>query len=189
MKKITLFMIALSVSAISFAQTWTSDKPHSRLGFAVTHLGINEIDGAFKSFTATVTASKDDFSDGVIDLSADISSISTDVDQRDTHLKSADFFDATTFPTLTFKSTSFKKVGANKYEATGNLTLHGVTKPVTLEATLVGSTLNPMNKKPTVGFHVTSTIKRTDFGIGTKFPTAMLSDDVLLVANIELVKG
>jgi polyisoprenoid-binding protein YceI len=189
MKKITLFMIALSVSAISFAQTWASDKPHSRLGFAVTHLGVNEIDGAFKSFTATITASKDDFSDGVVDLSADISSISTDVDQRDTHLKSPDFFDATTFPTLSFKGTSFKKVGANKYQVAGNLTLHGVTKPVTLDATLVGSTVNPQSKKPLVGFHVTTTIKRTDFGIGTKFPAAMLSDDVMLVANIEFVKG
>ena len=189
MKKITLFSIALVISAITFAQTWTVDKAHSKLGFGITHMGINEIDGSFKSFTGTVTASKDDFSDGVVDLTADVSSINTDNEQRDGHLKSPDFFDAATYGTLTFKSTSFTKVGGNKYKVAGNLTLHGVTKPVTLDAVLVGSTVNPMSKKPTVGFRVTGTIKRTDFGIGTKFPPAMLSDEVMLVANTELSKG
>ncbi len=189
MKKISLFSIALVISAISFAQTWSVDKAHSRLGFGITHMGINEVDGSFKSFSATLTATKDDFSDGAVELTADVSSINTDNEQRDGHLKSPDFFDAATYSTFTFKSTSFTKVGGNKYKITGNLTLHGVTKPVTLDAVLVGSTVNPMNKKPTVGFRVTGSIKRTDFGIGAKFPTAMLSDEVILVANTELSKG
>jgi polyisoprenoid-binding protein YceI len=90
---------------------------------------------------------------------------------------------------LTFKSTSVKKVGGNKYKVAGNLTLHGVTKAVTLDATLRGVTTNPMSKKATAGFKVSGTIKRSDFGFGAKYPNAMLSDEVTLNANTEFVKN
>jgi len=179
---ITLF------STAGFSQTWNWDKAHSQLNFGITHLSISEIDGSFSSVTAKITSTKDDLSDAVVELTAEVASISTGVEQRNNHLKSPDFFDAAKYPTLTFKSTSFKKTGAKTYEVTGDLTLHGVTKPVVLTATLNGTTVNPQSKKTIAGWKVTGTIKRTDFGIAASFPSAMLGDDVALNANAEFVK-
>ena len=189
MKRITLLASALVLAASAFSQTWSADKVHSRLGFGVTHLTISEIDGSFKNFDSKVTASKDDFSDAVIELSADVNSINTDNDQRDTHLKSPDFFDAAKFSTLTFKSTGLAKTGAKQYKLTGDLTLHGVTKSVVLDVVYNGTTTNPMSKKTIAGFKITGTIKRSDFGIATSFPAAIVSDEVVLTANTEFVKG
>ncbi len=117
MKKIAIIAAALLVSAAaSFAQTWKADNAHSRLGFAVSHLSISEINGNFNKYTAVITAAKDDFSDAAIEVNADIASINTDVEARDKHLKSPDFFDAEKFPTLSFKSTAFKKVGDRQFK-------------------------------------------------------------------------
>lgn len=190
MKKIILSTAAfLLLAGSTFAQEWTWDKNHSQLNFGITHMGINEVDGTFGTVTAKFTSSKDDFSDAVIELSADVNTLNTGVEQRNNHLKSPDFFNAAQFGTLTFKSTSFKKVSDKTYQLTGDLTLHGVTKPVTLTAIFNGTVVNPQSKKTVAGFKVTGTIKRTDFGIGTGFPTAMLSDEVILIANSEFVKS
>lgn len=192
MKKIFLFIAVLSTALFAFkpaADTWEADTAHSKLGFVVTHLMITDVEGSFKNFTSKITASKADFTDAVVELSADVNSVSTDNEKRDEHLKGADFFDVAKFPTLTFKSTSVKKVSGNKYKVAGNLTFHGVTKPITLDATLRGITTNPMSKKSTAGFKVSGTIKRADFGFGTKYPNAMLSDEVTLNANTEFVKN
>jgi len=117
-----------------------------------------------------------------------VNSINTGVEQRNNHLKSPDFFDAAKFGTLTFKSTSFKKTSGKNYEVTGDLTLHGVTKPVVLTAVFNGTIVNPQSKKTVAGFKVTGTVKRTDFGIAASFPATMLSDDVQLNGNAEFVK-
>jgi polyisoprenoid-binding protein YceI len=138
---------------------------------------------------AKLTASKDDLTDAQIQLTADVSSINTGNDQRNTHLKSADFFDAAQFGTLTFKSTSFQKVSDKNYKLAGSLTLHGVTKPVTLDVVYNGTVVNPMSKKTVAGFKITGTIKRSDFGIATSFPVTALSDEVKLNANAEFVKN
>lgn len=188
MKKVTILLAGLVMSASSFAQTWSIDKGHSRVGFGITHLTINQIDGNFKAYESKITSSKADFSDAAIELTADVNSINTDIDARDNHLKGADFFDAEKFPKMTFKSTSFKKTGAKEYKVAGDLTLHGVTKPVTLTAVLVGTTTNPMSKKEVAGFRVTGSIKRTDFGIASGMQEAMLSDKVELIANTEFSK-
>lgn len=189
MRKISLFALALSLSIGAFAQTWTADKNHSQLNFSIIHMGVNAIEGGFRTFTATITSSKDDWSDAVIELQADVSSVNTGVEPRDNHLKSPDFFDASQYGTMTFKSTSFKKVDDKNYILTGDLTLHGVTKPVTLNATFNGTYTNQMNHKTSAGFKVTGVIKRSEFGIGAKFPAAMLSDEVTLDANTEFIKG
>src|SRR5450631_4310925 len=133
MKKIIILSAAfiLLVSA-GFAQSWTWDKAHSQLSFGITHMGINEIDGSFSSVDAKLSSSKEDLSDAVIVLSADIKSITTGNEQRDNRLKSPDFFDATKFGTLSFKSTSIKKIDGKNYQLAGDLTLHGVTRPVVL---------------------------------------------------------
>jgi polyisoprenoid-binding protein YceI len=168
--------------------TWTVDTAHSKLGFTITHMMVSDVEGSFKTFSATVTSSKEDFSDAVVDLSADVASVNTDNEARDKHLKTPDFFDAEKFPKLTFKSTSVKKVADKTYKITGDLTLKGVTKPVVLDATLRGTYTN-QRKKSVAGFKITGVIKRKDFGVGANFGNAMLSEDVTLVANAEIVKN
>jgi polyisoprenoid-binding protein YceI len=190
MKKIAIITTSfLLLAGAGFAQTWNWDKAHSQLNFGITHMTINEIDGTFGTVSATLTATKDDFSDATVELTADVNSLNTGVEQRNNHLKSPDFFDAAKFGTLTFKSTSFKNVGGKNFEVAGDLTFHGVTKSVTLTAVLNGTVVNPQSKKTVAGFKVTGTIKRTDFGIAPSFPASALSDDVKLNANAEFVKG
>lgn len=187
MKKILLLSTLILASMVSFGQakTWTNDPVHSRLGFTVKHLTISEISGRFADFTVNVTTSKADYSDAKIELTAKIASIDTEIEARDNHLLSADFFDAEKFPTLTFKSTSFTKVAKNKAKLVGNLTMHGVTKPVTLNVVYNGSVVNPMNNKDTAGFKITGTLKRSDFGIGSNFPETIVGDEIHIIANAE----
>ena len=188
MKRVTNITAALILSATAFAQTWSVDKAHSRLGFSITHLSISEIPGSFRSFDAKITSSKDDLSDAVIELTADVNSVNTENEQRDEHLKGPDFLDAAKFSTFTFKSKSFTKVRGKQYKVTGDLTLHGITKPVVLNASFNGTTTHPMSKKTMAGFTITGIIKRSDFGIATSMPAAMLSDEVALLANTEFSK-
>ena len=119
MKKITSLVIA-AVIMLSFKSaeqsTWTLDKAHAKLGFTISHLMVSEMEGSFKSFDAKITASKEDFSDAVVEMTGDVNTINTDNEQRDGHLKGPDFFDVAKFPTITFKSKSFKKVSGNKYK-------------------------------------------------------------------------
>lgn len=184
-----LLVLAIGVASLSVnAQTWTLDKSHAKLGFEVTHLMVSSVDGSFKNFDVKVTSSKDDFTDARVELTADAASIYTDNDKRDEHLRSADFFDAAKYPTLTFKSTSLTKKSDNKYALVGDLTMHGVTKPVTLEATLNGTTVHPYSKKTIAGFKVTGAFKRSDFEIGKGTPGAVVSDEVRLNTNLELIK-
>src|ERR1700744_5144655 len=143
MKKIIAITAAFVLAAsVGFAQEWNWDKAHSQLNFGITHMGINEVDGTFKTVSAKLTASKDDLSDGQIELTADVNSVNTGVEARDNHLKSPAFFDAAQFGTLTFKSTSFKKVGDKTYKLDGDLTLHGVTKHVSLDVVFNGTVVN-----------------------------------------------
>ncbi len=172
----------------AFAQNWTLDKAHSNLGFTVTHMMLSEVDGKFHNFDVKMTSMKDDFTDAQIDLTADVSSINTNQEKRDGHLKSADFFDAAKYPTLAFKSKSISKVSGNKYKVMGDLTMHGVTKPVTLDAVLKGPVTNPQNKKTLAGFIVTGEVKRADFTLGT-IPTAVVGDEITIRASGELVKN
>src|SRR3954465_3908299 len=106
MKKIILLAAVALINTAVFAQTWKVNKAHSRLTFTITHLAVSDVDGSFKDFDATITAAKPDFSDAKFELTVKTASVNTDNDQRDTHLKSGDFFDVANFPALTFTSTS-----------------------------------------------------------------------------------
>lgn len=183
-----LFTVVLTSAIRSHAQTeWALDTNHSNLRFSISLLMMSEVDGTFKIKEATIKAPKDDFSDAVVTMVADVKSIDTDVDARDQHLRTADFFDAEKFPTITFKSKSFKKVADKKYKVEGDLTMHGVTKPVVLDV-IANSGTHPVTKKTVAGFKITGTIKRLDFGISPATPAAMLSDDVSIVANAQFEK-
>jgi polyisoprenoid-binding protein YceI len=186
MKKINALFAALLIAGSAFAQTWSLDKSHSNMNFTVTHLVVSEVDGSFKTFDAKITSSKDDFSDAVIEFTADAASIFTNNDRRDQHLRSADFFDAEKFPTVTFKSKSIKKVDGKKYKVTGDLTLRGVTKSVELDFTLNGITEN--RGKKVAGIRVSGSILRSDFGIGAGSPTAVVGDEVSFLAKGEFTK-
>ncbi len=190
MKKISILLVAAVVAFSSFKalETWKLDKAHSQLAFSITHMGISDQSGIFKNFDVTIKSEKPDFSDAVIELNADVASINTGMEMRDKHLKGDDFFDVEKYPTLNFISTGLTNVGKNKYKLTGNLTLHGVTKPVTLDLSYRGTVANPQSKAPASGFQVTGVIKRSDFGIAAGFPTNMLSDEVSIKADGEFGK-
>jgi polyisoprenoid-binding protein YceI len=194
MKKLTL-VATVAISSILFAftvvtsTTWTYDNNHAKVGFSVTHLMISDVEGYFKKATATLTSTQDDFSDAVVEFSAEAGSINTDNDMRDNDLKSTKFFDIAQFPSLTFKSTSFKKAKeANTYTVIGNLTMHGITKPVTLTA-VARTGINPMSKKTVAGFKISGKLNRLDFGIGSGMPEAVVSNEVLIDANAEFIKN
>jgi len=190
MKKVTFLLAIAAIMSFTVADqaVWKLDKSHAKLGFSITHLMLSDVEGSFKNVDATIISSKEDFSDAVINLTADVNSINTDDDKRDTHLKSPDFFEVAKYPTLTFKSKSFTKVAGKAYKLTGDLTLHGITKTVVLDVTFNGIGVHPYTKKSVAGFKIKGTINRSDFGIGTKFPSAMLSDEVEIDANAEFIK-
>jgi polyisoprenoid-binding protein YceI len=186
MKRISFSLTLILVSLTSFSQTWVTDPAHSHLGFTIKHLMISSVSGNFKQFEIKAVSTKPDYSDAKIELTAQISGINTNQEQRDTHLKSVDFFDAKQFPTLNFKSTSVKNVKGNEYKLFGNLTMHGITKPVELDLIFEGKVQNPMNKKDIAVFTIKGMLKRSDFGIGSKFPAAMVGDEVTINATVEL---
>ena len=190
MKKLaTILSVLLVLTAFrTISDTWKNDKPHSQLAFTITHLGISDVSGTFNDFDVTVSSSKKDFSDASFELSAKTASIDTRVEARNNHLKSADFFDVAKYPELTFKSTSLKKNGKDKYKLSGNLTLHGITKPVTMNLKYRGATQNPMSKATTAGFQLDGVIKRSDFNVGPGFTAPMLSDEVRIKADGEFIQ-
>jgi polyisoprenoid-binding protein YceI len=191
MKKLAIYASFLLLTAFTTvsALTWENDDAHSQIGFTVTHLGISDVSGTFNDFDVTATATKADFSDARFSLKAKTASIDTRVDARNNHLKSADFFDAEKFPSIEFTSTGIKPAGKNRYKLTGNLTMHGITKPVTLDLLYKGQVENPMSKKQTAGFQVTGTIKRSDFNVGPNFPAPMISDEVRIKADGEFTQN
>src|SRR5688572_1008172 len=136
MNKLTLLLAAVCISTVAFPQTWSLDKGHSKIGFTVDHHMISEVDGYFRKFNATLTSAKKDFSDAVFELTAETSSINSENEIRDKDLRSPDFFDVEKFPALTFKSTSFKQEADKKYILTGDLTIKGITKSITMVVTL-----------------------------------------------------
>lgn len=189
MKRI-LIAGAIALPLLSFtllSNNWNLDPGHAKLRFSITHLGINDVEGSFRTLSARITATKDDLTDAVVEFTADTKSIDTENSQRDDHLRTADFFDVEKHPAITYKSTSFTKVAEGRYRVTGNLTMKGVTKPVELDAT-VRYGIHPMNQKQVAGFKVTGVVDRTQFGVGAGMGDAMLSNNVEFTANMEFAK-
>ena len=191
MKKIVFILMILVSANFSFAQTtnWKDDPMHSKLTFTVTHQGFSSIFGLFQKFDIGIVSSKPDFSDAVFTLTADVASINTEVKMRDDDLRSPNFFDATKYPTMTFKSTSiFNTTGMkDRFKITGNLTIHGVTKQITLDVWYRGTHLDAMSKKTKAGFQITGIINRSDFNVGPSDPFD-ISTDVMIRADAEFIK-
>ena len=170
--------------------TWAIDPSHSEIQFKVKHLVITTVTGNFKEFKGSVKAN-DDFDGANINFEASVSSINTNSEQRDEHLKSADFFDAEQFPTLSFQSTTFTKKDDKTYYLVGNLTLKGVTLPINLAVEYNGTAIDPWGNVK-AGFELTGKLNRKDYGLSwntiTEAGGALVSEEVKLIANIQLVK-
>lgn len=175
-----------------FSQTkWEVDPVHSNVKFSVSHLVISDVEGSFKIFSGTMDSKNSDFSDATIDFTVDVNSINTDNEGRDKHLKSDDFFNAEKYPKMTFKSTSFKKVVANKYELTGNLTIRNVTKPVKFEV-YYGGTAKDGYGNTKAGFKASAKINRIGYGLKwntlTETGGAVVGQDVTISLKLEFTQ-
>ena len=144
--------------------TWKIDPTHSEVNFNVKHLLVSTVRGHFDTFDATVETNKDDFSDAKIKFEADVNSINTKNEQRDAHLKSADFFDAANNPKMSFESTSVKKVSDYELQVKGNLTLRGITKEVALDVVYNG-TVTGFGTSEVAGFEIRGKLNRFDYGL------------------------
>jgi polyisoprenoid-binding protein YceI len=173
--------------ALAQTSTWTSDPNHSEVDFSITHMAISNVHGRFGNVAAKIAYNEADITKSSVTATIDAATVDTGVDPRNTHLKSPDFFDVATFPTITFTSTSVAKDG-NNLAINGNLTLHGVTKPVVLRAEGPAGPVSGMDHKQHAGFSATTTISRSAFGIGSKFPAAMVGDEVKLTIELDVVK-
>ncbi|MDO1444800.1 YceI family protein [Rhodocytophaga aerolata] len=192
MKKVTFlfaFVMAMSLSVVAQKTSWQIDPAHSKIGFTVTHLVISEVEGSFKKVDAKMVSTKPDFTDSQIEFSADVNSIDTENEDRDKHLKSADFFDAANHDKIKFVSKTFKKVSGNEYKLTGDLTIKGVTKPVTLDVVYGGTAKDPYGNTK-AGFKVNGKISRKEYGLTwntlTEAGGAVVGDEVELVGKIQL---
>lgn len=170
---------------------WTIDPMHSEINFKIRHLVISNVSGTFGKYSAEAETEGEDFETAKVHFTADVNSITTGVEQRDGHLKSADFFDTTKYPTIDFVSTSFKKVSGPAYKLKGNLTIKGVTQPVELDVEF-GGTMKDGYGNLKAGFEVTGKINRKDFGLTWNMVTEAggltLGDDVKLSANVQFAK-
>lgn len=171
--------------------TWVIDPTHSEVQFKVKHLVISTVTGAFKQFEGTIESETENFEGASVKFSADIASIDTNMEQRDQHLKSGDFFDAEKFPKLSFVSTSFTKTGSDTFKLVGDLTIKDVTKSVELKAEYGGDMVDFYGNHKT-GFEIAGKINRSEFGLNwnavTEAGGIVVSEEVKLILNIQVVK-
>ena len=170
---------------------WASDASHSDIGFKIKHLMITSVKGNFSKFEANATTENEDFSTASINFSADVASINTGNTDRDGHLQSPDFFDAATFPKISFKSSSMIKKDEENYTLNGDLTIRDVTKPVSLNVEYGGIVKDPYGQTK-AGFTIEGKINRSDFGLSwgalTEAGGVVLSDEVKLICEVQLIR-
>ena len=171
--------------------TWTIDPIHSEVKFKVKHLVISTVTGNFNTFSGTLEAEKEDFSDAKISFEADVDSIDTHNAQRDGHLKSADFFLAADHPKMTFVSSGIKKTSGNNYIVTGDLNIRGIAKEITLDVTYNGTILG-FGNQPVAGFEISGKVNRKDFGMTfdalTEAGGVIVSEEVKIEILAEMQK-
>src|SRR5271166_3292014 len=178
--------IALCASAFAQAKTWQIDPNHSAAQFSVRHMGISTVRGAFTKVSGTVTYDPADPSKTTLEATIDASSVDTRVERRDNDLRSPNFFDVAKYPTLTFKSKRVDAAGEGKLKITGDLTIHGVTKEVTLDVDGPSKPMNDPRGNTHIGASASTTIKRTDFGVGSDNP--IVGDEITITIDTELVR-
>jgi polyisoprenoid-binding protein YceI len=191
-KKTLLSAVAALVllPSLASAAPYKIDGSHSSVGFSVRHLVISQVRGQFTNVAGTVAVDDKDLAKSTVEATIDAASISTQVADRDTHLKSPDFLDTAKYPTITFKSTKVAKAGKDALKVTGDLTMHGVTKPVVLAVTTTPE-VKGMYGETRRGFSATTKISRKDFGLTwNKLVEAgpAVGDEVVITLDLEAVK-
>lgn len=186
-------MLCKKIKAIYMATTkWNLDPSHSEIQFKVRHMMISNVTGHFEKFDAAVETEGDDFSTAKVHFTADVNSITTKNDQRDTHLKSADFFDAESHGQITFEGTRLEKVNDEQFKLHGTLTIRGTAKPVVLDVEYGGTIKDPYGLTR-AGFTVEGKINRKDYGLHwsamTEAGGLVVGDDVKLIGAVEFTKA
>lgn len=183
-------LVLLSTTLIAQV-SWKLDKPHTKIGFTVTHMLITDVDGNFKEYSGSIVSQNDDFQNAKIEFEAEIASIFTDNNSRDKHLKSDDFFNAEKFPTLKFVSKSFTKIEGKNYKLVGDFTMKGVTKEVTFDVKYNGTITDPWGKTR-AGFKISGEIDRFDYNLNwnkaLETGGLVVSNEVEIDIKIELIK-
>ena len=183
---LALASLVLGSAALSRAavESYTIDPVHSNVGFTIRHF-VSKVSGSFTKVSGTIAVDRDNLEKSTVEATIAVSSVNTSNEKRDTHLQSADFFDAAKFESITFKSTSWKKTGEDSFDVTGNLTIHGVTKAVVLKTKLLG--FGPgMNGVQLSGWEISTTLNKADFGVnGPSMLGKALGDEVAVSINVE----
>jgi polyisoprenoid-binding protein YceI len=180
-------LLLTGVSALAQSSSWVIDKNHSQVNFQIRHGGVSNVRGSLSGVTGAVVWDDKDPSKSSVEATIDATTVSTNNDARDKHLKSPDFFNVEKFPTLTFKSTSVSGA-SGKLQVTGDLTLGGVTKSVTLDVDGPTAPQKGMGGKMVTGFSASGLLKRSDFNFGNPKFNGLLGDDVKFTIDVEADK-
>jgi polyisoprenoid-binding protein YceI len=188
-RRVFPFLVAVLFATAAWAQgsEWQIDPAHTTVAFTVRHMGISNVHGRFTKVSGTANLDDSDITKSSVNATIDVASINTGNDSRDNDLRSANYFDAAQFPTMTFKSKSITKAGDNKLKVVGDLTIKGVTKEVTLD---VDGPSSPIKMGPNQrrGLSATTSINRKDFGVGAKTPAAMVGEEIKIQIDAELTQ-
>lgn len=179
--------LALASGTVLAADKFVVEPTHTQVNFSYMHLGLSVQTLQLRAIEGTLMLDADDLTKSSVDVTIDMNSVDTGVPKFDDHIKSADFFDTAKFPTATFKSSKVESAGEGKLKVTGDLTLHGVTKPVVLDVTVNKIGEHPMAKKPAAGFNATTKVLRSDFGLGGYVPA--VGDEVSISIASEFLKA
>jgi polyisoprenoid-binding protein YceI len=190
MKSFLLALGLVSLAApLAGAQnsTWAVDPNHSEVDFTVRHMGVSNVHGRIGGIKGNIVVNDTDATKSTVSVTIDVNTIDTGVSGRDSDLKSPNWFDVTKFPAATFESTSVTVSGGHM-KIDGNLTLHGVKRPIELDVDGPSPTIPGMDNKPHSGYSASTIVKRKDFGVGEKFPATVVGDDIKLTIDLEVVK-
>jgi len=188
---VTVISLAL-LPGLALASTWTIDPDHSSTGFKVRHLMVSNVKGNFNKFSGTVDINDKDITKSKVDVTIDTNSINTNVQKRDEHLRSADFFDVAKFPTMTFVSKKVAKAGKDKLKVTGDLTLHGITKQVVLDVEGPSKESKDPWGNIRKGATAATKINRKDFGLvwnaALETGGVAVGEEVIITLEIEMIR-
>jgi polyisoprenoid-binding protein YceI len=183
---LTASLIAFAVSGAAKADTYAFDPGHTEIRFSWNHFGVSQMSGMITNYEGRLNFDAAAPEKSTLQITAKTDSLWTHTDQLTQHLKSADFFDAAKHPEISFKTTKVEMTGEKAGRITGDMTIKGVTKPVTFDVKLVFKGNHPMTSKPALGFQAKTTIKRSEFAVGKYVPA--VSDDVVITVNTEMPK-
>jgi polyisoprenoid-binding protein YceI len=187
MVAVSMFVMMVAGAAqLRAADTYKIDPIHATVIYRISHFGVGNAYGRFNEPTGSVTIDNEDPSKSAFEFKVEVDKIDTANPKRDAHLKSPDFFNAKQFPTIEFKSTKVDKKGDNQFELTGDLSMHGVTKPITFVITKTGEGKHPQKGVPLTGWEAHVDLKRSDWGI--KGLANAIGDDVHLTISFEAIK-